>query len=141
MIKDDKHYAAIASKVSTSIPQIRRDFTARFKHGKEYLDAAERKFDQPTHHARRILMLTDLYDDETLDRFIAYSIGHGKMRITEFKELLKAYNAGEIELPDDGSASEKAQAATDGDAYRDDDPDLTRDCNYYEEYAMTEVTR
>lgn len=23
--------------------------------------------------------------------------------------------------------------------YRDDDPELTRDCNYYEEYAMTEA--
>lgn len=141
VVKDEKHYSAIATKVSTSIPQIRRDFTARFKHGKEYLDAAERKFDQPTHHARRILMLTDLYDDETLDRFIAYSIEHDKMRITEFKELLKAYNAGKMELPDDGSASEKTQNAPDGGAYRDDDPDLTRDCNYYEEYAMTEVAR
>ena len=45
--KVDEHYAAIAVPVSTSIPQIRRDFSALFPHGQQYLDAADKKFDQP----------------------------------------------------------------------------------------------
>lgn len=135
--KEDKHYEDIAKPFSTSIPQIRRDFTERFNSGKRYLDAADKKFDQPTHHARKILMLTDLYDDETLDRFISYSIEHDKIDIRSFKEMLKDYNAGKLALPDTGDSQNTwTERET---AYRDDDPDLTRDCSYYEENAMTEV--
>ena len=60
----------ITADAAQHIPQIRRDFTARFASGKRYLDAADKRFDQPTYHARRILMLTELYDDKTLDAII-----------------------------------------------------------------------
>ena len=84
-----EHYEAIAPRTSTSIPQIRRDFTATFLHGAAYLECAGRKFEQPTHHARRILELLDLYEAEVLDRFMAYAIEHDKMDIKAFKRLLK----------------------------------------------------
>lgn len=57
-MRQEEHYAAIAKKVSTSILQIRRDFTEIFSYGAKYLDAAGRKFDQPTHYARKIMELT-----------------------------------------------------------------------------------
>ena len=133
------HYAGIAVPFSTSIPQIRRDFTAMFTSGKAYLDAAGRKFDQPTHHARRILLLTDLYDAGTLDRFIRYSIIHDKMDIKSFKELLREYNAGRLALPDPDGGPGKKEDDNGAMAYRDDDPALTRDCSYYEENVGTEV--
>lgn len=137
VVVDKEHYSAIAVKFSTSMPQIRRDFTARFKHGKEYLEAAERRLQQPTRHARKILLLTELYDDDTLDSFIAYSIRQDKMDYTAFKSILRDYNSGKLELPEAVAAS--TTDAVNTITYRDDDPELTRDCNYYEEYAMTEA--
>lgn len=133
---DPSHYEAIATPVSTSIPQIRRDFTGRFTNGQRYLDAAGRKFDQPTHYARKIMLLGELYDDPTLDRFIGYCIDADKMDIASFKGLLRDYNAGKLALP--GPAPEDT-GATRGMDYRDDDPALTRDCSYYETNAMKEV--
>ena len=97
---DPDHYEAISTPVSTSIPQIRRDFTSRFSNGQRYLEAAGRKFDQPTHHARKIMLLGDLYDDPMLDRFIGYSIELDKMDITSFKGILRQYNAGTLSLPE-----------------------------------------
>lgn len=135
---DPSHYKAIAAPVSTSIPQIRRDFTRRFTNGQRYLDAAGRKFDQPTHYARKIMLLGELYDDATLDRFIGYCIALDKMDIASFKGLLKEYNAGKLVLPE--SAFEDAGAGC-GKDYPDDDPALTRDCSYYETNAMAEVHR
>ena len=134
---DPVHYEAIATPVSTSIPQIRRDFTSRFTNGQRYLDAAGRKFDQPTHYARKIMLLGDLYDDLTLDRFIGYSIDAGKMDIASFKGVLREYNAGKLELPE--PVPEDTQSGH-GMDYRDDDPALTRDCSYYETNAMVEVS-
>ena len=136
IVVNQNHYAEIAVQVSTSIPQIRRDFTQRFSNGKQYLDAAGKKFDQPTHYARKIMLLGDLYDDETLDRFIGYSIMLDKMDIKSFKELLKAYNAGILRLPEVTS-----EVKEDPMAYHEDDPALTRDLSYYEENAMAEVIR
>ena len=84
------------------------------------------------------MLLGDLYDDPTLDRFIGYCIALDKMDITSFKGLLKEYNAGRLTLP--GPAFE--DTGTDcGKDYRDDDPALTRDCSYYETNAMAEVYR
>lgn len=142
VIRVDEHYADIAVPVSTSIPQIRRDFSSVFSNGQRYLDEAGRRFEQPTHHARKILMLRELYDDATLDLFIAYSIENEKMDIASFKSLLKDYNAGKLRLPVPGTSSGalEAQAAGPSMAYRDDAPALTRDCSYYEENTMVEVT-
>lgn len=136
---DPVHYEAIATTVSTSIPQIRRDFTSRFTNGQRYLDAAGRKFDQPTHYARKIMLLGDLYDDPTLDRFIGYCVDADKMDIASFKGILREYNAGSLSLSD-LVCKENADAAC-GKEYHDDDPALTRDCSYYEVNAMAEVCR
>ncbi len=135
---DESHYAAIAAPVSTSIPQIRRDFTERFSNGKRYLEAAGRKFDQPTHYARKIMLLADIYDDLTLDRFIGYCIDRDKMDIASFKGILREYNAGALELP--GLGTSPPDAGT-GMFYHEDDPALTRDCSYYEENTRAEVRR
>jgi len=85
----ESHYDEIATKTSTSIPQIRRDFTKAFSHGASYLECASRKFEQPTRHARRILELQELYETEVLDRFIAYAVANNMMDIKSFKRLLK----------------------------------------------------
>lgn len=132
VISDPEHYADIAKPVSTSIPQIRRDFTARFINGQRYLEAAGKIFDQPTHYARKIMLLADLYDDEILDRFIGLSIDMGKMDIKSFKEMLKEYNAGRLPLPENDTKKR------DGMQYDEGDPNLTRDCSYYEAIAMAE---
>ena len=137
--KVEEHYADIAVPVSTSIPQIRRDFSGLFPHGQKYLDAADKKFDQPTHHARKIMLLRELYDDTTLDLFIAYSIEKDRMDIASFKSTLRDYNAGVISLEQvkaEGRADGSAPEAAGMPGYRDDEPGLTRDCSYYEQNAM-----
>ena len=134
--KVDEHYADIAVPVSTSIPQIRRDFSALFPHGQQYLDAADKKFDQPTHHARKIMLLRDLYDDATLDLFIACSIEQDRMDITSFKAILREYNAGILTPARIKPAGNGTDGTADVQGCRDDVPGLTRDCSYYEEYAM-----
>ncbi len=126
---DPEHYAPIAKKVSTSIPQIRRDFSNRFSNGARYLDAASRKFDQPTHHARKIMELQELYDDEVLDYFIGIAIDENKMDINSFKALLRDYNRANKEH--DKEDVPQQQSISDKDIYGS----LTRDCSYYEEYA------
>lgn len=133
---DPVHYEEITKPVSTSIPQIRRDFSARFTNGQRYLDAAARKFDQPTHHARKIMLLADLYDDVILDRFIGYCVDHDKMDIRSFKGILRDYNAGKLSIPGTGEESVES-----GMPCREEDPELTRDCSYYEVNAMKEARR
>lgn len=133
---DPVHYEEITKSVSTSIPQIRRDFSARFTNGQRYLDAAARKFDQPTHHARKIMLLADLYDDVILDRFIGYCVDHDKMDIRSFKGILRDYNAGKLSLSGTGEESVES-----GMPCREEDPELTRDCSYYEVNAMKEARR
>lgn len=137
--KDPAHYEAIAVRVSTSIPQIRREFTSRFTNGKRYLDAAGNKFDQPTHYARKIMLLGDLYDDPTLDQFIGYCVDTDKMDIASFKGILKKYNAGKLVLPDD--MTQVAAGTSEKVEYLDEDPALLRDCSYYEANAMAEGQR
>lgn len=132
-----EHYEAIAAPVGTSVPQIRRDFTSRFSNGQRYLEAAGRKYDQPTHYARKIMLLSDLYDDATLDRFIGYCVDVGKLDIASFKGILKEYNAGLLSIPN--PVVKETAAVVCGNNYRDDDPALTRDCSYYEANAMAEV--
>ena len=123
VIKDDAHYEAIAKKVSTSIPQIKRDFTAIFKNGARYLEACEKKNSQPAHHAKKILELRDLYEDIVLDELIGISIELDCLDIRAFKTILKSYNNGMLHI-------QKAPATEPNPS---DDPGLTRDCTYYEE--------
>ena len=121
-LRDPEHYEPIAKKVGTSIPQIRRDFTAAFAHGALYLENAGRRFEQPTHHARRILELADIFDVEVLDLFIAYSVKHDAMDIKSFKKLLKE-NFNEV-VGAGPSAMPEAIAAEAECSFRD--------CSYYE---------
>ena len=123
----EAHYEAIAKKVPTSIPQIRRDFTTRFSNGVRYLEAAGRKFDQPTHYARKIMELQELYDDKVLDAFIGLCVDEDKMDIKSFRSMLREYNNGTRTLDEpirQKSISENDTALS-----------LTRDCSYYEEYG------
>lgn len=94
ILTDPAHYEPIAPKVSTSIPQIRRDFTARYKNGARYLEAAGRKFDQPTHFARKIMEPQKLYDDQTLDYFVGIAVDADKMDIKSFRGFLRDHNNG-----------------------------------------------
>lgn len=135
---DPAHYEAIATPVSTSIPQIRRDFTERFTNGQRYLEAAGRKFDQPTHHARKIMLLGDLYDDQTLDRFIGYCVDEDKMDIASFRGILRAYNAGSLPLPGAKPVTKDAKACG-KDCQDAQTQGLTRDCSYYEANVMAKV--
>lgn len=121
VISNPEHYAAIAKKVSTSIPQIRRDFTGMFTNGADYLATAGRKFDQPTFYARRIMELAELYDTSVLDEFIAIAIKEDKMDITSFKTLLRDYNNGKISIQPELPSCSKS---------------LTRDCSYYENISQ-----
>ncbi len=123
----EAHYDAIAKKVPTSIPQIRRDFTTRYSNGVHYLEAAGRKFDQPTHYARKIMELQELYDDKVLDAFIGLCVDEDKMDIKSFRSMLREYNNGTRTLDEpirQKSISENDTAFS-----------LTRDCSYYEEYG------
>ncbi|MDP4182943.1 MAG: IS21 family transposase, partial [Bacillota bacterium] len=118
--KNDDHYADIKT-VSKSIPQIRRDFTAIFENGGKYLEAAGRKFDQPTYHARKLLQLLDLYESKDLDKILAYALAHDILDVKSIKELIKDKGYEIIH----GHESEKlAESITDG---------LIRNCDYYEE--------
>ena len=127
ILANPEHYEAIAPRTATSIPQIRRDFTDTFKHGSKYLDAAGRKFEQPTHHARKILELLQLYDPETLDKAIAVSIAENCMDIKSFRLMLKDYNAGIRTLDTTSPVNNALEEKTDS---------LTRSCEYYENLAQ-----
>lgn len=131
-LTNKEHYEPIAKKVSTSIPQIRRDFTRRYSNGYRYLEAAGRKFDQPTHYARKIMELQELYDDETLDTFIGIAVDENKMDIKAFRSILREYNSGDRSLTKPQDVNEASQD------YCDDHPSLTRDCSYYEFAAKEE---
>lgn len=81
------------------------------------------------------MLLAELYDDATLDRFIGYSINQDRMDISSFKDILRDYNAGNLALPGPRAAADSGAIT----GYRDDAPALVRDCSYYEVNAMSEV--
>ncbi len=122
------HYEAIAKKVSTSIPQIRRDFTAIYDNGARYLEVLEKKFDQPTHHARKIMELQELFSIEVLDHLIGVAIEENQLGITAFRGLIKNYHEGLA------SSESKPTEGIETSSIREDEA-ITRDCNYYEEHV------
>ena len=129
VVMDPEHYRDIASKVSTSIPQIRRDFTQFFENGKRYLDAADRKFDQPTHHARKIMELTDLYDSDVLDYFIGRAVNEQCMDIRSFRSMLKTESQNALrKLQCDQNQNSHTTEKT----LKDEDQMMIRDLGYYE---------
>lgn len=129
---DPEHYEAIATKVSTSIPQIRRDFTGRYQNGVRYLDAAGRKFDQPTHYARKIMELQELYSVEVMDVLIGIAVDEDRMDLKGFKALLKEYNDGTRNIK---SVHQEPSV----DSHLIEEQMLTRDCSYYEDLGKGDV--
>ncbi|GAB6129176.1 hypothetical protein JCM17204_17670 [Blautia stercoris] len=77
------------------------------------------------------MLLEELYDTDTLNRFIGYAIQHDSMDILSFKELLKAYNAGRLSLPEESKQRQEVLYKTG--EYHDDNPELLRDLDYYEQ--------
>jgi hypothetical protein len=124
---EDEHYADI-KVVTRSIPQIRRDFSAIFENGQTYLDVAGRKFDQPTHHARKILQLLDLYNAKDLDKILAYALEHNILDIKSIKDLIKEKGYVIIHDKENTALAETAVTQQDG---------LTRSCDYYEDTGGT----
>ena len=99
----------------------------RLRNGARYLEAAGRKFDQPTHHARKIMEMQDLYDDAVLDELIGAAVDEGKMDICSFRSMLREYNSGQRKLESSSPGTHRKEKTDTG--------ALTRDCSYYEEYA------
>ena len=66
--------------------------------------------------------LQDLYDDETLNRFIGIALDNGRLDIKSFKALLRDYNTGNRVIT--GNATRNAI-----------EPLEARNCDYYEIYA------
>lgn len=83
------------------------------------------------------MLLADLYDDSMLDRFIGYCVDQNKMDIKSFKAVLRDYNSGKLTLSETAPAISGEEESSM--AYHDDDPELLRDCSYYEANAMTGV--
>lgn len=126
VVKNPEHYADIAPRTSTSIPQIRRDFTEAFSNGKLYLDAAEKQFQQPTHYARKILELLDVYDAGLLDEYIGIAVKENKLGVREFRQLVKEKTRGLL-------AARNTSAETCLISNKTEDPTgLTRNTSYYE---------
>lgn len=129
-VSNPEDYEPIAPRTPTSIPQIRRDFTASYSNGARYLEAAGRKFEQPTHHARKIMELQDLYDSDVLDKLIGIAVDEDRMDIKSFKGLLREYNSGLRSLvAEENPGVDGCESAPSGDT------GLTRECSYYEDYA------
>ena len=137
VIMDPDHYKDIAPRVSTSIPQIRRDFTQLFTNGKRYLEAAGRKFEQPTHHARKIMELTDLYNSDVLDYFIGKAVDEECMDIRSFRSMLKKESRKALRELQRGKDRNTENHTTE--RIPNDADTLIRDLNYYEAVAGGEM--
>lgn len=87
--KLEEHYDVIKTKVSKSIPEIKRLMISTFSNGEQYLVAAAKKLEQPTYHARRILSLLELYPLEHMEKVLDYCITQELYRIEEIKSVLK----------------------------------------------------
>lgn len=120
--KEPEHYEAISVKANKSIPQIKRDFINTFKNGETYLKAAEKLFQQPSYHARKILELLDLYEPKVLDKIIAHGIAKDKLDIKSIKELIRN---DFFEIVSDKAEITSITKLTDIDG-------ITRSCDYYD---------
>lgn len=137
VIMNPEHYKDIAPRVSTSIPQIRRDFTQLFTNGKRYLETAGRKFEQPTHHARKIMELTDLYNSDVLDYFIGKAIDEECMDIRSFRSMLKKESRKALRELQRGKDRNTENHTTE--RIPNDADTLIRDLDYYEAVAGGEM--
>ena len=128
-VSEAAHYEAIAKKVPTSIPQIRRDFTQLFSNGDRFLKEAAKKYDQPTHYARKIMELRELYDDEILDVYIGMAVKEGHLDIKSFRAMIKEHTRESMKkLPE--IVRDPHGASTEM---------LTRSLSYYEDVLKEDV--
>lgn len=88
-VKDNKDYSAIAVKVPTSIPEIRRVFERTFQNGANFYELAARVTKQPHFHAREFLKLKDLYATSDLDIILKHCIDNNVLKIDDMKSLIK----------------------------------------------------
>lgn len=135
IVKDDAHYEAIAPKVSTSIPQAKRDFKKRFVNGERFLEIAEKRVNQPVRVAMDIMKLQDLYDDKTLDQFIDMAIENENFSTKAFKMMIKEWTSSESSKT---AVVNKSESDVPGVTL--DDIDLIRDLSYYEDSIKEEYT-
>jgi transposase len=87
--EDTADYKAIAAKVPSSIPEIRRVFEKTFKHGNEFYELVSKVTNQPHFHAREFLKLKDLYDICDLDIILKHCIENKVLKIDNVKSLIK----------------------------------------------------
>lgn len=134
-VQDGTHLTKTSSEhftdiqvVTKSIPQIRREFTARFKNGQRYLDELAKVTQQPSHHARKILQMGDTFSHESLDVLLGYAIEQNKVGIKEFKTMVKEHG---YELLQQGASPLRKELEKQPDA------ELTRNCSYYESVQET----
>lgn len=88
-IEDDRDYAGIASRVPSSIPEIRRVFEKTFVHGSGFYELASKITKQPHFHAREFLKLKDLYEVQDLDIILKHCIESNILKIDSIKALIK----------------------------------------------------
>ena len=115
VVADESHYEAIAKKVSTSIPQIRREFTQAFPvNGAKYLEVAAKKFTIPTYHARKILELRDMFSDSALDGLVGCCVDRDMLDIKQFRQLIMEQTQKYIDRPPEGTGmGAKNESVTD----------------------------
>lgn len=132
-IRKDEHYALIKGTVPKSIPEIKRQFESNLKSGVVYYKEATKVLQQPSYHARQILKLRDLYQEDDLDLILDYCIAHKKFKIEEIKEIIKEQYL-EIILSHNKKEDKEIphnQEITNLEAYQVED-ELIRDISYYE---------
>lgn len=126
----DSHYDEIRT-VPKSIPQIKRDFTAYFTNGGQYLEEASKHVQQVSHHAREILKLLDMFEAESIDRIIAYALDHEIYTSREIRLLIKE-KGFEIMHTNESESNELIIAKA-------SEPEgLTRSLDYYDSYMKEE---
>jgi transposase len=118
----EEHFSDIRV-VTKSIPQIKREFTERFQNGQRYLDELVKVAQQPSHHARKILQMSDTFCFEDLDILMGHAIEQKKVEIKDFKAMVKEHG---YEL------LHQQQKPLQQELEKQSDIGLTRDCSYYE---------
>lgn len=87
--EDMDDYKAIAVKVPSSIPEIRRVFEKTFENGSKFYDLASRVTKQVHFHAREFLKLKELYEVRDLDIILKHCIDSNIFKIDDMKSVIK----------------------------------------------------
>lgn len=87
--KTEEHYKAIETKVSKSIPEIKRLMTSTFYNGEAYLEAASKVLEQPSYHARQLLRLIELYPIAHIEKMLDYCLKENIYAADDIKNTFK----------------------------------------------------